>query len=86
MGRPAVSAEPLTGYDYLALGVDYEGSCPCSRFTVEGTTFEAHCWRVGMECEYAGLHFEGDRAVAERVFAAFTSMGWSEWTLVEGLR
>ena len=76
----------MTGYDYLALQPGYEGSCPCSGFVVDDTLFDAHCWRVCTDCTYAGLHYEGDTAVAERVFAALQSMGWGEWQLQVGLR
>lgn len=74
-----------TGYDYLALDPGYDGSCPCARFEVDGTRFEAHCWRLCDRCEYAGLHYEGDAEVAARVHQAFVAMGWSDWSLREGM-
>lgn len=76
----------MTGYDYLALDTGYEGSCPCSTFEVDGTRLQAHCWRVCEQCEFSGLHYEGDRTVANRVLSALRAMGWSDWSLVEGLR
>ncbi len=75
----------LDGYDYLALDPDYDGSCPCADFEVDGTKFLAHCWRICGRCVHAGLHYEGDRNVARRVHRAFVRMGLSEWNLRVGL-
>lgn len=80
------ATEPLDGYALLALDPQYEGSCPCAAFEFEGTRFDAHCWRVCRDCTYAGLHYEGDPTVAQRVLDAFNAMGWSEWELHHGLR
>ena len=70
--------------DYLALDPRYDGGCPCATFEVDGTRFRAHCWRVCASCEFAGLHFAGNRRVAERVLVAIGA-DWctTEWTLVE---
>ena len=75
----------MKGTEYLALDPEYTGSCPCARFEVEGTRFRAHCWRACGKCQYAGLHYAGDWAVARRVFEAFVDMDWGQWELREGL-
>lgn len=70
--------------DYLALDPRYDGACPCASFEVDGTQFRAHCWRTCPTCEYAGLHFSGDRRIAEKVLKAI-SADWctTDWTLAE---
>jgi hypothetical protein len=38
-------------------------------------------------CEYVGIHYDGDRAMAERIKPLLDSMDWyGEWPIVEGLR
>lgn len=77
----------LDGYGVLALGENYEGSCPCSSFTLDGTRVELHCWRVDTSHDGCGIHFEGDRSIAERIKPLLDEMNWyGEWTIVEGLR
>ena len=39
---------------------DYDGGCPCSSFTLDGIHFATHCWRVGLCCQYSGLHIWRD--------------------------
>jgi hypothetical protein len=76
----------LSGYELLSLGRDYEGSCPCSRFTIEGTEIQTHCWRVDPWCHGCGIHYQGDRTVAEALKPALDEMDWyGEWQVVEGL-
>lgn len=75
----------MDGFAYLALDTKYDGSCPCATFEVEGTQFRAHCWRTCSRCTYAGLHYEGDVAVARRVMRAFRDMEWGQWSMRRGL-
>lgn len=82
-------SEPLlaTGFDVLAMDPHYSGSCPCATVDIDGTRLEMHCWRVCLTCEFVGLHYSGDRAVAERVKPLLDAMDWyGEWPIVEGLR
>lgn len=74
------------GYGYLKLDPDFTGACPCAWFELDGTSIEVHCWRACTECLYSGVHFEGDRAVAERVAEALNAHGWSSFEVREGLR
>ena len=72
---------------YLELDPRYDGGCPCAMFEVDGTLFEAHCWRVCPTCRYAGLHYRGSEETALAVFADI-KVDWpsTEWTLVPSLR
>jgi hypothetical protein len=77
------------GYDVLALGSGegYDGGCPCSAFWLDGTRIELHCWRVDAEHDGCGIHFRGDRAVADRIKPLLDAINWyGDWTIVEGLR
>lgn len=74
-----------TGHDVLALDPFYEGSCPCARFTLDGTRIRLHCWRVCAACEFVGIHYEGDRAVAERIKPLLDEMDWyGTWPITKG--
>ena len=78
---------PDSGYLVLAMDPSFSGSCPCATVTIDGTRLEMHCWRVCDQCEYVGLHYFGDRAVAQRVKPLLDDMNWyGEWPIVEGLR
>lgn len=75
-----------TGYDVLALDTGTDGSCPCANFTLDGTRIRLHCWRVCQRCEFVGIHYVGERAVAERIKPLLDAMDWyGEWPIVEGL-
>lgn len=75
-----------TAQEVMALDPHYAGACPCFSVTIDGTIIEGHCWRVCFACDGCGLHFEGDRAVAERLKPLFDEMHWyGEWTIHEGL-
>jgi hypothetical protein len=77
----------MSGFDVLALDPEYNGACPCAQFILDGTVIELHCWRVDLDHDGCGIHFDGDRAVAERIKPALDAMDWyGEWTVVEGLR
>lgn len=77
----------MDGWDVLALGENYEGGCPCSSFTLEGTRIELHCWRVCLDHPGCGIHYEGDREVAERIKPLLDEIDWyGEWVIEEGLR
>lgn len=82
-----IDVSALSGYEILALDPNYEGSCPCARFDLGGTEIELHCWRVDPWCAGCGIHYKGDRAVAESLKPALDDMNWyGEWQVVEGLR
>jgi hypothetical protein len=72
-------------HDFLSRDPAYEGACPCALFEVDGTRIRTHCWRpmCAAGCEFAGVHFAGDRAVAERVRDAVAATWASEWAIVE---
>ena len=39
---------------------EYDGSCPCSDFELDGFHVSTHCWRVScIVCEHSGLHIHG---------------------------
>ena len=78
----------MDAYDVMDMDPGYEGSCPCfGPVEIDGTLIEGHCWRVCTQCDGCGLHYEGDRKVAERLRPMFTALDWyGAWDIAEGLR
>jgi hypothetical protein len=82
-----LSASGDGGRELLYMDPDYCGSCPCATIDLWGTTLEMHCWRVCQKCERCGVHYEGNREVAEVAKKYLDQMNWfGEWNIVEGLR
>ena len=82
-----MSEAPETAFEIMARDPDYIGSCTCFTVEIDGTLIEGHCWRVCMKCQGCGLHYEGDRAVVERIKPLFDAMDWyGKWTIRKGLR
>jgi len=87
LDRAASEADRDGGWRILSLDEGYDGACPCSEFTVDGTSIELHCWRVCASCAGCGIHYRGDRVVAELIKPHLDRMNWyGEWDIVEGLR
>lgn len=46
--------------------IGYEG-CPCGSYDDGETRIDAHCWRIGKCCPYAGVHYQGKKETAKKI-------------------